>query len=126
MVKGEHLETGKLGEAIAAKFLILRGWKIIERNLRLPFGEVDIVARKGEVIHFVEVKTVSRENSATGSPDYRPEELVHTKKLEKIRRVAEFYLVSREIDLSPQIDVVTVHLEKTTQKARCLLIESVG
>lgn len=125
MVKGEHLETGKLGEAIAAKFLILRGWKIIERNLRLPFGEVDIVARKGEVIHFVEVKTVSRENSATGSPDYRPEELVHTKKLEKIRRVAEFYLVSREIDLSPQIDVVTVHLEKTTQKARCLLIESV-
>jgi|SRR3989344_2032763 len=53
--------VGKLGEDIACKFLVKRKFKIVERNYRKPWGELDIVAEKNHTLHFVEVKTVSRE-----------------------------------------------------------------
>src|SRR5688500_8779759 len=56
---------GTLGETIACRFLMKRGFKIIERNYLKKWGEIDIVAKKDELWHFVEVKTVSRENPFT-------------------------------------------------------------
>lgn len=121
----DRKNTGNLGEEIAAKFLENKGFFVIERNLRSKFGEIDIVAEKGENIHFIEVKTVSRENNQI-SRDWKPEDLIHPEKIEKIRKLAQFYLVSREISKSPQIDGVTVELDQTNKKARCTYFPNVN
>lgn len=111
--------VGNLGEEVAARFLESKGFAILERNYRTRFGEIDIVARKGSVTHIVEVKSVSREN-----PGYRPEELVHAKKLAKLRHLAEFYAISHETSgLEIQIDVIAVRLDYQSRRARCTLIE---
>ncbi|MBN8817060.1 MAG: YraN family protein [Sphingomonas sp.] len=49
--------SGRRGERIAAWWLRLKGWRILDRRVRTPAGEVDLVARKGNLIAFVEVKT---------------------------------------------------------------------
>lgn len=49
--------TGRRGERLAAWWLRLKGWSILDRRVRTPAGEVDLVARKGSLIAFVEVKT---------------------------------------------------------------------
>ncbi|MBF0384916.1 MAG: YraN family protein [Candidatus Omnitrophica bacterium] len=59
-------KTGNFGEEIAATFLKEHGYKIIARNYRNRFGEIDIIAREKGILCFVEVKT--RRNSAFGSP----------------------------------------------------------
>ncbi|MBP9668754.1 MAG: YraN family protein [Candidatus Pacebacteria bacterium] len=123
----ERRRTGNLGEDLACAFLIARGYSVLARNFSIARGEIDIIAQKGSTIHFVEVKAVSREmNLEPGtSTGYRPEELVHTEKVRKIRAVGEFYLVSREMDHRAQVDVVAVEMEKSSLRAFCRLIEHV-
>ncbi len=115
---------GMLGESIAEKYLQTKGFTILERNYRKKFGEVDVIAKKGEKIHFVEVKTISREKRSL-TIEYRPEELVDDRKLEKIRKVAEFYMFSREIVLDPQIDVIAVYVSEREKRAQVKYIENV-
>lgn len=127
--KEENRRIGQLGEGIAAKFLESNGFTVIERNYKRKFGEVDIIAKKGAVVHFVEVKStrymdipdVTRENGG-----YRPEELVHPKKLEKIRRVGEFYINKDSKDLHYQIDVIAVFIDEARKIGRCRFIENVN
>ena len=57
----EKGKTGALGETLAAKFLESKGYKVLKRNYRKPWGEIDIICEKGNTIRFVEVKTVSHE-----------------------------------------------------------------
>jgi putative endonuclease len=121
-------ETGRLGESIAAQFLIRKGFNIIERNYRKPWGEIDIIAEKNQIVRFVEVKTLSRENISDITherSDYRPEEQVHPAKLRKIARTAEMYMNGREDGREYQIDVVGVFLNIHTRQARCRLYEQV-
>ena len=121
-------ETGRMGEAIAAQFLQSKGFTILECNHRQVWGEIDIIAIKNNVVRFVEVKTLSRENNSDITremSDYRPEEQVHQHKLRKIARTAEVYMNSKKDDRDFQIDVVGVLLEKQTRRARCRLYEQV-
>jgi putative endonuclease len=78
---------GSLGEDIACRFLRSKGYKILAKNYRKPWGEIDIIAEKGTSVRFVEVKTVSRERLG-----HEPEELVDARKLRKIARTAELYM----------------------------------
>ena len=80
------LDLGQKGEDIAAEFLEGRRFDILERNYKCVFGEIDIIAGKGDMIAFVEVKT--RRGMAYG----RPYEAVGTDKQKHMRKVAEFYL----------------------------------
>jgi len=121
-------EVGRLGEEIAAQFLQKKGFKVIDRNYRKPWGEIDIIAEKGNSVRFVEVKAVSRENLPSISremSDYRPEEQVHPAKLRKVARTAELYMNSKNDDREFQIDVVGVFLDMKSRKARCRLFEQV-
>lgn len=125
---GDRKETGRIGESVAAQFLERKGFKIIERNYRKAWGEIDIIAEKGRVVRFVEVKTLSRENISGLSreaDDYRPEEQVHLLKLRKIARTAELYMNAKNDSRDFQIDVVGVFLDKATHMARCRLYEQV-
>lgn len=121
-------EVGRVGEDVASKFLETKGFKIITRNYRKPWGEIDIIAEKGGIVRFVEVKTVSRESLPDVSREmstYRPEEQVHPAKLKKVCRTAELYMADRKDDREFQIDVVGVFLDMKTSKARCRLFEQV-
>ncbi len=77
---------GEYGEDIAERFLKSLGYKIISKNFRTSFGEIDIIAKDANFLVFVEVKTRSSEKFG------KPEESVGIAKLRKIRKVADFYL----------------------------------
>jgi len=120
--------VGRAGEDVACQFLERKGFKILERNYRKPWGEIDIIAEKDNVVRFVEVKAVSRESIADISReigDYRPEEQVHPEKLKKIGRTAELYMGGKNDGREFQIDVVGVFLDMKRRKARCRLLEQV-
>ena len=83
----DHLGIGVLGERIAGAFLRCEGYKILYRNFRSPRGgEIDLVARDGEVLCFVEVKT------RTSSEFGRPLEAVDRRKQQRIERAADEWL----------------------------------
>jgi putative endonuclease len=88
MEKREKQKVGKEGEDFACRFLKKKGWKIIERNFRRTYGELDIVARSSDsTLVFVEVKT-------TGyfSPGgIQPEHQMTSAKIEKFKKIAYGY-----------------------------------
>jgi putative endonuclease len=107
---------GRLGERLARLRLILSGYRMVERNYRTRYGEIDIVARHGEDLVFVEVKTKR-------SRDYGPpEEAVDEKKQRKIARMALMYLAERGgVDSTPcRFDVVTVDLSGMLPRIRVI------
>jgi len=94
-------ETGKLGEDIACEYLVNRGFIIIERNFRKPWGELDIIAKDSKgVLVFVEVKAIRQthgkqfgNNSAIAElPSILPEENLTAAKLRKLKRTASLYV----------------------------------
>lgn len=105
-----------------------KGFRIIDRNYRKPWGEIDIIAEKSNIVRFVEVKAVTRESAygiSREMNDYRPEEQVHPFKLKKIARTAELYMMSSNDDREYQIDVVGVFLDMAQRRAHCRLFEQV-
>lgn len=103
-----RLALGRWGEEAAADFLRHRGMKIVARNLRTPVGEIDLIARQGKTLVFVEVKT--RRGTAFGAP----QEAVGPRKQRQIVRAAQWYLAGNGgHGLQPRFDVVAVCLEKT-------------
>jgi putative endonuclease len=118
---------GALGEEIARKFLVRKGYRIIESNFRKPWGEIDIIAEKGEVIRFVEVKAISApwEDISRESPTLIPEEQIHSTKLLKIARTAELYMSEKGINREYQIDAVGVLMDTVLRKAKCRLFEQI-
>lgn len=108
-------ELGFLAENIAARYLEDGGYEILDKNYRKPWGEIDIIARKDEVIIFVEVKASSQETEGLN-----PEIRVDWKKMGKIKRAAAFYLEREFGDMERewQIDIVSVTFDKTNKKAK--------
>ena len=96
---------GKLGEDYAAQTLEQNGWRIIRRNFRCRFGEMDIIAAKGEVLAFIEVKTRG------ANPLYRPYEAVDWRKQQKLIRTAQSYLMDYDGELFPRFDVIEIELQ---------------
>ena len=121
----DRQDIGKSGEDIACQFLEQKGFKILDRNYRKPWGEIDIVAEKDGVVRFVEVKAVSRESlpDISREMDYRPEEMVTPDKLRKVARTAVLYMENMKDKREYQIYVVGVIMDIATKKARCRLIE---
>lgn len=97
-------ELGQAGEDLAAEHLQACGWQIVERNLRLRQGELDIVALAHTTLVFVEVKT--RRSFVTGVP----QAAVTPDKLRRLRRLAGEYLMERSTPhRDVRIDVVAIH-----------------
>jgi putative endonuclease len=94
-------EIGAWGEEIAANWLAERGYQIAARNVRTPYGEIDIVAQQGDVTVFVEVKTL------TSSENFFPETNITPAKQKHMLNSAQHYAAEHEID-HWQIDAVAV------------------
>ncbi len=94
---------GRVGEEKAAEFLKKKGYQIIKTNYRSHFGEADIIAKDGDTIVFVEVKTRS------GDGYGQPSEAVDYKKREKYFKIATDYLMrTGESDTACRFDVVEI------------------
>jgi putative endonuclease len=122
MVEIKTKELGNLGEDIAEKYLKKQGYKIIERNFRYKgCGEIDIIAKKNENYHFVEVK--ARENIGD---IYAPEDNITYFKKRQLIKLSKIYLVKNKLtdfDIPWQIDVIAVKLNPFTKKAEVRYIE---
>ncbi len=98
---------GKRGEDAAVRFLRRRGYEIVERNYRGSRYEVDIIAREGEVLSFVEVKTRAAGKSWSGA------EAVNREKQRRIAQAAQHYLMAHphERACACRFDVVLLEVE---------------
>jgi putative endonuclease len=110
-MKDARRQLGDHGEDLAAAALQKQGYKILERNYVAPIGEIDLVARQGQTLVIVEVKT--RKSTRFGSP----QEAVSAAKQAKLQRLAEYYIQQKGLTETPvRFDVVAVTLTgKDTQ-----------
>ena len=94
---------GEAGEEIATTFLKKNNYTILDKNYRRKFGEIDIIAREGDYLVFIEVKT--RKTVSHG----HPLEAITLKKQRQISRVAQCYLAENNLfDTAARFDVVSV------------------
>ena len=101
----ERTRLGNQGEEMAAQYLLAEGLEVLERNFRTRYGEVDLVARDGPAIVFVEVRT--RRSATFGTP----EESVTVRKRQKVVLAAQQYLQDHGLDQAEwRVDVVAIRL----------------
>lgn len=99
------MSLGKKGEEIAEKFLLKKGYIILERNFFCKFGEIDIIARKNDVMCFIEVKT--RTNQCYG----RPVEAITPKKIKHIIQSTQFYIAKQHLEgFEVRLDVIEIEM----------------
>ena len=94
--------VGNYGESIAVEYLKKKAYKIIERNFRCPFGEIDIIAKENNTIVFVEVKSRKSKDFAL------PEQAVDRNKQKNIIKVAQYFLNKNNLRNVPcRFDIVS-------------------
>jgi len=101
---------GIKGENLAVTFLKKKGYRIIARNYKTFFGEVDIIAQDGNTIVFTEVKT--RTDELFG----RPFEAVNKKKRHKMKNVALLYMKGIERNVAVRFDVISIFYRENGEK----------
>jgi len=106
----KHNELGKKGEELAKNMLIEKGYSIIETNWRYDKDEIDIIAKDGDELVIVEVKTRS-----TDFFGY-PEEAVNSKKEFFLIRATESYLQEKDLDIDSRFDIVSIILNNKETK----------
>ena len=129
----EKRRLGDIGENIACDFLKRRGFEIVEKNYLRKWGEIDIVAKKADVIRFIEVKSArlpAPERNDGGqvphvTDSYRPEDNMHPWKLKRLSRVMQTYLLEKKLDCDWQLDLITVKIDQQNRKARVEIIENI-
>ena len=100
-------QLGHWGEELAVEYLVNEGYSIVDRNIRTPYGEIDIIASQSNLLIFVEVKTRSTANFGM------PEESVTLKKQKHIIDAIEFYFQEHpESDYDWRIDVIAIRRQK--------------
>jgi putative endonuclease len=97
-----NTELGREGENVAAEYLAGKGYAILERNFRRGRTEIDLVAAKGDLLVFVEVKT--RRTAEYGWP----EEAVSEQKADNIRSAAESYMELHDWNADVRYDIIAI------------------
>lgn len=109
--------SGTWGEAQAANYLRDHGYELLAHSYHCRFGEIDLIAKKGKMLCFVEVKT--RSNLDYGLPrDY-----VTAGKQERLRKTAAMYLSAHELDCPTRFDVAEVYTDKEHTSVRIEYME---
>ena len=103
----ESLDLGKLGEELAVRKIKSLGYKRITRNYRCPLGEVDLIAKDGDCLVFIEIKT--RKGKSLGYV----KEAIDKRKKRQLSKVALAYMKSMNCcDVESRFDVVAVSLKE--------------
>jgi putative endonuclease len=98
----DNKEVGYKNESLAVDFLIKKGFIILNRNYRFSHFEIDIIAKKNDQIHFIEVKF--RRNNSYGYP----ESFVSKLQQERIKKASENYLYENNIELNIVFDIISI------------------
>lgn len=106
-------QTGELGEKIARKHLERKKYKILVKNFKRKWGEIDIVAKKNGKIIFFEVKTILKKQG------FFPEDQISQKKKRQVWKMAQIYLSENKISFDNhwQIDIIAVEITPELKKA---------
>ena len=98
----KHNELGKKGEQLAVDFLLKNGYAIVARNYRYQKAEVDIIAKKEDVVAVVEVKTRSTNNFGN------PQDFVKPKQIQRLVKAIDAYVIANDLDVEVRFDVVAI------------------
>jgi len=111
---------GAYGENLAGDFLGRRGYRIIGRNFRTNFGEIDLIALKGDELLFAEVKT------RTASDFGYPELAVDRRKIRHLNQTAQIYMHAKNINMPWRVDIISVEIDRGRKTARFRWLKDVG
>jgi putative endonuclease len=103
----DRQKLGRWGEQLAAQYLESHGYKVLDRNWRCRRGEIDLVAKEGDVLVFVEVKTRRGRDYGT------PEEALTRYKVKRLLELGQRYMLERDLeDVEWRVDLVAVELDR--------------
>ena len=105
---GDRSLLGRWGEAEVAKWLTGHRYRLLDRNWRCRFGEIDLISQKGNYICFTEVKLRKSREFA------HAREFVDARKQERVRTAAQLYLARYPSDLQPRFDVAEIYAPEGT------------
>ena len=124
----EHNEIGKIGENITKEFLMKQEFSILDQNYRIRYGELDIVANKDNVLHFIEVKSIKvRDCNHVSNLIIRPEDNLTYAKWQKICITLEAYLKHKNIapSVKYQVDLACVYIDTEKREGRIRLLQNI-
>jgi len=98
----KHNELGKKGEQLAVDFLQKNSYEIIERNYRFDKAEVDIIAKKDDILAIVEVKT--RSTADFGDP----QDFVKPKQIQRLVKAVDEYVTTNDLDVEVRFDIIAI------------------
>lgn len=110
MIKHKTKEIGDIGEEFAVKYLKKKRYRIVARNFRKKYGEIDIIAENKNYLVFVEVKTRHSNSMTTAS------EAVDKRKQLRIIKTASAYLIENDTEKYCRFDVCEVYVDKDSLK----------
>lgn len=99
----DHNDLGKLGEELAVEFLEKNGYSILETNWTFQKAEIDIIAKKENILAVVEVKT--RSNIDFGLP----QDFVKPKKIQLLVKAINEYVISNDLEVEVRFDIIALH-----------------
>ncbi|MVO09578.1 endonuclease [Flavobacterium sp. TP390] len=103
----EHNELGRIGEEKAVLYLEANGYELLETNWRYDKAEIDIIAKKENILAVIEVKTRS-------SLDFGlPQDFVKPKKIQLLVKAINEYVISHDMDVSIRFDIIAIHKENS-------------
>lgn len=115
---GNSKLSGAWGEALTAEYLRKKHYQILASGYRCRFGEIDLIARKGRTVCFVEVKLRSSVQFGL------PREAVTAVKRERLRKTALYYLSEHELDCPARFDVAEIYADSEGKEARIVYWEN--
>jgi putative endonuclease len=99
----KHNDLGKLGEELAVEFLVKKGYSIVATNWTFQKAEIDIIAKKENVLAVVEVKTRS-------SIDFGlPQDFVSPKKIQLLVKAINEYVIANDLEVEVRFDIIALH-----------------
>ena len=109
-------------EKISEKYLQEKGYAIVDRNYRKPYGEIDLIVIKDKMLVFIEVKTRDMKHAQ----HFLPEQSVNRSKARKIKRVCQVYLLEKHYSPNQewQIDIIAISIAVDSKKARVHHLEN--
>lgn len=103
MAVNHNKDLGRKGERKARWYLRFHGWKILESNFKNPFGEIDIIAKKKDIVAFVEVKTRLTDYYGT------PSQAVTKQRQQRYIMGAKYYFTNRQITCTVRFDIIEIY-----------------
>jgi putative endonuclease len=98
----QHNELGKKGEQLAVDYLQTQGYTIVERNYRFEKAEVDIIAKKQDILAIIEVKTRSTKDFGN------PEDFVKPKQIQRLVKAVNEYVTVNDLDVEVRFDIIGI------------------